>query len=214
MSLWLECSLANWVAGDKTCTFDPHISWLTAGTGWGESTDKGGKMSPHEIAGPSHSLHLYFFTHTYVPVAKVSQTVPRPGTGPSSLQPHLKLADPGAVPVWKASPLDKELPLRVALEWGIGQRVVWLAVGPKRRLGWQWRLTPRPVQNLLDFAFEWRALRVGNTGRCWKCLTAQRVVKQLKSREGKGKTSTSLVQVNQRQHTDCTWSICNWPLTF
>lgn len=122
-------------------------------------------------AGPSHLFHFFFNPFfsplkddAYVPVAKVNQTVPRPGTGPSSLQPHLQLADPGAVPVGEARPLDKELPLWVALEGGVGQRVVWLAVRPGRHLGRQWRLAPRPVQDLLDFAFERRALRVVNTG--------------------------------------------------
>lgn len=94
-------------------------------------------------------------------MAKVNQSVPHPGTGASS---HLQLADPGAVPVGKARPLDKELPLWVALEGGVDQRVVRLAVRPGRHLGWQWRLAPRPVQDLLDFAFERRALRVANTG--------------------------------------------------
>lgn len=74
---------------------------------------------------------------------------------------HLQLADPRAVPVGKAGPFHEELPLRPALEWGLGQRVVWLAIGARRQFGRQRGLSPRPVQNLLDLAFERRAL--GNT---------------------------------------------------
>lgn len=121
-------------------------------------------------AGQESLVPLFFFSFslsktTHVPVAKANQNVPHPGTGPSSLLPHLQLADPGAVPVGKARPLDKELPLWVALEGGVGQRVVWLAVRPWRHLGWQRRLAPRPVQDLLDLAFEGGALRERETQR-------------------------------------------------
>lgn len=75
------------------------------------------------------------------------------------LLPHLQLADPGAVPVGKAGPLDEELPLGVALERRLAQRIAWLAVGARRQLCRQRGLPPRPVQNLLDLAFEGRALR-------------------------------------------------------
>lgn len=72
---------------------------------------------------------------------------------------HLQLADPGAVPVRKASPLYEELPLWVALERRLGQWIVWLAVRARRQFSWQRGFSPRPVQNLLDLAFEGRALR-------------------------------------------------------
>lgn len=72
---------------------------------------------------------------------------------------HLQLADPGAVPVRKASPLHEELPLWVALEWRLGQWITWLAVRACRQFSWQRGLSPCPVQNLLDLTFEGRALR-------------------------------------------------------
>lgn len=144
-------------------------------------------------AGPSRSFHFLFFLFfhsktAHVPVAKVSfekKKVPQPGTGPSSLPSHLQLADPGAVPVGEACPLHKELPLWVALEGGVGQRVVWLAVRPWRHLGWQRRLAPRPVQDLLDFSFEGRALRGKYRWKCCECTVVRTVDKQLKSREEK-----------------------------
>lgn len=119
-------------------------------------------------AGQESLVPLFFFfflsqrRHTFR-WPKRTKNVPHPGTGPSSLLPHLQLADPGTVPVGKARPLDKELPLWVALEGGVGQRVVWLAVRPWGHLGWQRRLAPRPVQDLLDLAFEGGALREGET---------------------------------------------------
>lgn len=72
---------------------------------------------------------------------------------------HLQLADPGAVPVRKASPLYEELPLWVALERRLGQWIVWLAVRARRQFSWQRGFSPRPVQNPLDLAFEGRALK-------------------------------------------------------
>lgn len=72
---------------------------------------------------------------------------------------HLQLADPGAVPVRKASPLYEELPLWVALERRLGQWIVWLAVRARRQFSWQRGFSPSPVQNLLDLAFEGRALK-------------------------------------------------------
>lgn len=62
------------------------------------------------------------------------------------------------MPVGEACPLHKELPLRVALEGGIGQRIVWLAVRARGHFSWQRGFAPRPVQYLLDLAFEGRAL--------------------------------------------------------
>lgn len=116
-----------------------------------------------ETAGPGRSF-LFFSLKDITQSARQSEPyISQPGTGPSSLLPHLQLADPGAVPVGKARPLDKELPLWVALEGGVGQRVVCLAVRPWRHLCWQRRLAPRPVQDLLDLALEGGALREGET---------------------------------------------------
>lgn len=76
---------------------------------------------------------------------------------------HLEFADPGAVPVGQAGPFHKELPLRSALQWCFGQRVVGLPIGACRQLRRQWGLSPGPVQDLLDLAFQRRTL--ANTNR-------------------------------------------------
>lgn len=102
------------------------------------------------------ALHFFFTERKHVPVAEAS---PHAHLRPDLLLPsHLQLADPGAVPVGEARPLHKELPLRVALEGGIGQRIVWLAIRAWGHFSWQRGLAPRPVQYLLDLAFEGRAL--------------------------------------------------------
>lgn len=148
----------------------------------------------------TRSFHFFFFLflsqrrHMFL-WPKRTRNVPHPGTGPSSLLPHLQLADPGAVPVGKGRPLDKELPLWVTLEGGVGQRVVWLAVRPWRHLSWQRRLAPRPVQDLLDLAFEGRALREGggrHRGRCCQRMIANTVDRQLKPRGKKRARSACL----------------------
>lgn len=71
----------------------------------------------------------------------------------------LQFADPGAVPVRKASPLHEELPLGVTLEWWLGQWINWFAVRADRQFCWKRGLSPSPVQNPLHFPFERRALR-------------------------------------------------------
>lgn len=62
------------------------------------------------------------------------------------------------MPVGKAGPLHKELPLRSALQRCFAQRVVGLPIRACRQFRRQWGLSPRPVQDLLDLALERRAL--------------------------------------------------------
>lgn len=114
-------------------------------------------------AGPCWLVRFFFFTERkHVPVAEASR---RAHLRPDLLLPsHLQLADPGAMPVGEARPLHKELPLWVALEGGVGQWIVWFAIGARGHFSWQRGLAPRPVQYLLDLAFEGRALEAKKEG--------------------------------------------------
>lgn len=72
-------------------------------------------------------------------------------------QTHLQLSDPGAVPVGLSGQLYKELPLCPAFHWWR-----WWGVGWSIGSGWnrngRWRLTPSPVEDLLDSSLDWRTL--------------------------------------------------------
>lgn len=120
------------------------------------------------LAGALHFSFLFFAERKHVEVAEASR---RAHLRPDLLLPsHLQLADPGAVPVGEARPLHKELPFWVALEGGIGQRIVWLAIRTWGHFSWQRGLAPRPVQYLLDLAFEGRALEAKKKrGGGYKC---------------------------------------------
>lgn len=72
-------------------------------------------------------------------------------------QTHLQLSDPGAVPVGLSGQLYKELPLCPAFHWWWWQGVGW-SVGSGWNRNGRWRLTPSPVEDLLDTSLDWRTL--------------------------------------------------------
>lgn len=72
--------------------------------------------------------------------------------------PHLELRDPGAVPVGLRHQLHEELPLGSALH-GWWRRGVRGGVGSRGNRDGIRRLTPSPVEDPLDTAFDRRALQ-------------------------------------------------------
>lgn len=71
---------------------------------------------------------------------------------------HLELSDPGTVPVGLRNQLYKEFPLSSALHgrWG---RSVWRGIGSRGNRDGIRRITPSPVEDLLDTPFDRRALK-------------------------------------------------------